>query len=610
MKTVLKRMLLIVMCLAFALQAFACAGTDNTGSGTGNSSTTSDTGSTDNNNPGGNGGGGTEDPDPDPEPEPDGPLHYSEIIDFTVEVEEGRNPVVLQISDIQILDGEQQRYLARIGTAWRSGNYVNRYRNYVRQVIERVNPDLIIMAGDNVYGEFDDSGRSWLELVSFMESFQIPWAPIMGNHDVESNMGADWQCKQLEDAKYCLFKQRELTGNGNYTVGIVQGGELKRVFYMMDSNGCANASEATLSNGHTSVTAGFGSDQIDWYYESITSLKEGYPDVKISFCFHIPLAIFGTAFTEKYGFNASTIAKNPINLDKVGKDGDFGVIAGAIGCWDNSNNVWNTFKELGVDSVFVGHEHTISASVMYQGIRLQFGQKSSTYDTHNCYYKSKDMIAAVNHSPDGSVGTPIIGGTVLPLSEETGDIVAPYIQTYDASYTGGSTPEADPGYGNVPGVTLDSDTTGTYWEQHQFERFDIHDLIASEDIDLDKGFSFNPGVEKHSVKVRVKTSANMAGGYARFYMLTEDGTRGSNCILITQNTIEISGYSMGYTFAPNTEYELEFGALRLYNGNTAYMFLLINGKLDNRWAIVEIEEFKDTYVTVRMGGPSDLFTIL
>ncbi len=93
----------------------------------------------------------------------------------------------------------------------------------------------------------------------------IFWAPVFGNHDNESAMGADWQCEQLESAEHCLFKQRTLTGNGNYTVGIEQGGVLKRVFFMVDSNGCSGKSAATTANGHSKGSGGFDADQIQWY---------------------------------------------------------------------------------------------------------------------------------------------------------------------------------------------------------------------------------------------------------------------------------------------------------------------------------------------------------
>ena len=215
--------------------------------------------------------------------------------DFIVEVPEGRDVVILQLSDTQIIDASQARP-DRTGV---DKNYTapdkmeDRLFKFLRETINSTKPDLILITGDLVYGEFDDAGTSLIALINVMESFQIPWAPVFGNHDNESKKGVDWQCEQLENAEYCLFKQRELSGNGNYTVGIAQGGELTRVFFMMDSNGCGAASTESLANGHTyNNYVGFKEDQVDWFMEVGTEIKELSPATKISFAFHIQMNEF------------------------------------------------------------------------------------------------------------------------------------------------------------------------------------------------------------------------------------------------------------------------------------------------------------------------------
>lgn len=110
---------------------------------------------------------------------------------------------------------------------------------------------------------------------------------------------------------------------------------------------------------------------------------------------------YNAAFTEAYA--------------KLGKD--------LKGAWDADGKVWAGFKALGVDSILVGHEHCNSASVVYEGVRFQFGQKSSTYD-HSNYVQSDGRITGV-YPP--TPGTPLIGGTVMPLSKEDGSILNPYI---------------------------------------------------------------------------------------------------------------------------------------------------------------------------------------
>ena len=95
------------------------------------------------------------------------------------------------------------------------------------------------------------------------------------------------------------------------------------------------------------------------------------------------------------------------------------------GEWDGSRTIYEGMKRLGVDSVFVGHEHCNSASVVYEGIRFQFGQKSSEYDRFNCL-EPNGLVSAVSGRPASHL-TSLIGGSVIILSEEDGSIIDAYI---------------------------------------------------------------------------------------------------------------------------------------------------------------------------------------
>lgn len=365
------------------------------------------------------------------------PVLTEQCVDFVVEVETGSDPVILQLTDPQIIDAAQKRTVDRLGAAgdeyWATDKVEQRCYGYIRQTIEQTKPDLILLTGDIVYGEFDDNGTALLSFIEFMDSFKIPWAPVFGNHDNESNMGADWQCAQLENAQYCLFKQRKLTGNGNYTVGISQDGKIKRVFFMLDSNGCAAASTASLANEHTKTTIGFGNDQVEWYTQTALQIREQHPEAKLSFAFHIQPAIFRDAF-EKYGFvnDSAEMSMNPIDISVHPQkaDGDFGYLGRCLkDPWDANNRIWKSMIALGVDSVFVGHEHCNSASVVYKGVRLQYGMKSSTYDRANFQNSDGTIVGTAMGDLDGN-RSPLVGGTVIPLSAEDGSITQPYIYCY------------------------------------------------------------------------------------------------------------------------------------------------------------------------------------
>jgi hypothetical protein len=144
--------------------------------------------------------------------------------------------------------------------------------------------------------------------------------------------------------------------------------------------------------------------------------------------FHIQISTFGEAF-EKYNTNGS----EHIYVDYYdGKsEGDFGYIGAAMkDPWDQSLTVWNSLLEYNFDSVFVGHEHANSASIVYKGVRLQYGMKSSTYDRNNYVDKYGNITVSDNLNQ-----TPLIGGTVFTLASD-GTITNPYI--YYCENAGGS----------------------------------------------------------------------------------------------------------------------------------------------------------------------------
>ena len=168
------------------------------------------------------------------------------MIDFSV-IQKGKEFRILQLTDMQVIDSTQKRFSERLNAVetekWHAQIMKEMLFNSMDKLVAETNADLIIITGDIIYGEFDDTGKSLLAFIEKMESYNIPWAPVWGNHDNESVLGVDWQCLQLINAKNCLFKKGITVGCINYIIGIKNSdGELNRLMYMMDSYGCYNAS--------------------------------------------------------------------------------------------------------------------------------------------------------------------------------------------------------------------------------------------------------------------------------------------------------------------------------------------------------------------------------
>lgn len=308
------------------------------------------------------------------------------VLDFNVD----RDLKILQLTDPQFIDSSQVRTADRLGSSqiemYKPENFEQNAFHYMRGAIEASNPDVIFITGDLVYGEFDDAGTSFLAFVEFMESFQIPWAPIFGNHDNESMKGVVWQCEQLMNAEYCLFNRRNsIGGNGNYSVGIAKNGSLERVMYLMDTHACWDA----IDRGEpVEDRVGFTEAQLDWYRASALHVNSfAGKEVPSFLCYHIPTTeVIKGGYVAGYHNileNQTTFAGNyQIGVDNVAQPGDMGRHEERFKDAYDCAGLLEIMQEVGTDGAFFAHSHRNNISVKYGGVRWTFGLKSSTYDRY------------------------------------------------------------------------------------------------------------------------------------------------------------------------------------------------------------------------------------
>lgn len=325
--------------------------------------------------------------------------------DRVVSFPEGTKTIrLLQLTDMQFIDAAQRRTPDRLRIdeirAWDPANFDQQCGNHIRGLINQTKPDLIFITGDIVYGSFDDAGSTLEWLIAFMDSFGIPWAPVFGNHDNESRKGVAWQCDQLENSAYCLFKRGNVSGNGNYSVGIAVGDTLVRVLYMIDSNGCQSEDPDVISN------RGIYPDQQALFEAQAAQItqSQGRP-IPAFAAFHIPTREFIDAENSK---NYRTEDKEfyTIGVDVPAKDADFGCKYEHYS--DRSvlpGTYLDFFKSCHVDGVFVGHHHSVNTCISYEGIRWIFGLKTGQYDYHLPYLLGGTLVTldgadfSVIHTP-------------------------------------------------------------------------------------------------------------------------------------------------------------------------------------------------------------------
>ena len=338
------------------------------------------------------------------------------VLDFDEERKGGIK--VLQLTDTQIINWTNKRDIpSRAGEMpkWEEDKLDANLFNEMDALVENTKPDLILITGDIVYGEFDDEQEgktsSLEKFIAKMDGYQIPWAPIFGNHDNESNIGVIQQCKWFMEAKYCLFNRRhEIGGNGNYSIGLSVNGTLQRTIFMMDSNGCSNLAGrdgAPLNDADKAAiktSFGFTEEQTAWYKTTARNADENVPSF---LCAHIPTPEFAAAAIEN-GYLPDTSDANAFKNATYtsGIDGvEVGNVTDTFGFKQKNNFggyglfVYQDLQVAGTDGVFVGHQHLEALSVMYEGIRFTFGLKTGQYDEF----------------PKTSEGNPATGGTLITV---------------------------------------------------------------------------------------------------------------------------------------------------------------------------------------------------
>ncbi len=297
--------------------------------------------------------------------------------DYCAEIE--KNPdedfVILNLTDVQLKDDlvfeEQGEKTAKM----------------IDDLVSKTEPDLITLTGDNAWGTV-----AYIKLIKQIDSYGIPWAPVMGNHDGQCCINEFWAAYLLFKAKNCLFEfGPENMGYGNYIINITENGKIIHTLFMVDTH---NNDEFTLEDGST--VGGYDhlwDNQIEWYKWAVKGISEiEGKTVESSVFMHIPVYEYKDAWREAYGSDETGVLAPELAPDAIGTCGE-GVSSSPV-----NNGFFDVCKELGsTKNLFAGHDHANDFQIYYEGIRLTYTLKTG----YGAYYT------------DG-----LMGGTVISIGSD------------------------------------------------------------------------------------------------------------------------------------------------------------------------------------------------
>lgn len=221
------------------------------------------------------------------------------------------------------------------------------------KLVKNTAPDLILVLGDSVLTKRNDIETA--RIVKRMDSYDIPWACVFGNHDDEGRADKNKLVDVLLKSKTGLFTYgpKDMHGAGNYVIELKRGERVEYALFMFDS-GSSIESEAK--------STGINEKQVDFYNWNMEAfkVKQGEYPKNMSF-FHIPLPIFGDI--KEFTMGAREEATAAARID-----------AGLLEQMAPKNGT----------HVLVGHDHNNNFIAEYLGMKIGYATKSS----YNCYFKS------------------------------------------------------------------------------------------------------------------------------------------------------------------------------------------------------------------------------
>mgnify|MGYP003571332821 CR=1 FL=1 len=271
--------------------------------------------------------------------DPDEPFDIDNIA--ALEKNETSDFVILNLTDVQMCDLEDIPHMSTIHAE-------------LTYLVNLVKPDLITLTGDQTWS--NENLISLRSLISWLDGYKIPYAPVFGNHDHGNEYdsavaGINYCCDLYEGGKYSLFKRgpNNLGSLGNYAVTITEGDNIVSALYFLES-------------GYLPSITDKQKEWFSWTSEGIKSANGGEVPRGICF-FHKPLPEYRDAYMGYLQGSAEASALGEVYVTYS--------LSGSL-----QNGFFDIAKRSGVTDIVCGHQHGNNFTIKYQGVNLTFAMKT------------------------------------------------------------------------------------------------------------------------------------------------------------------------------------------------------------------------------------------
>ena len=285
----------------------------------------------------------------------------------------------------------------------------------IDELVNSTNPDLITLTGDQSYG----SATTIRQLAEILESYEIPWAPIFGNHEHnEEETSVEAQCALYESFEHCLFKtgpnlgttrKTKSTGvkvsrGGNYVINIVENSQdsftVVKTLVFLDTGDQSryledDTSKKTYNNGTTYDRV--LPEQVKFYNQVVDSAQRYGSKAQAALFIHIPIfeyveaigaalktniSVYNVSSYLSYTSRISYTESSNSDLWNEGYKNSYGVMHERICCITTDDGVFDQIRE-NTDLIICGHDHVNSFVIDYKDVTFCFAMKTGP----GCYYE-------------------------------------------------------------------------------------------------------------------------------------------------------------------------------------------------------------------------------